>query len=252
MNTRYNEDSETMIRFLKTYNGFYNYILYDDTSGMEIPFYVGKGKGMRCLQHVRNHPGTNKNVKDLIQSIHTKNHKVIYELCNLTYDENDSFQHEIILIKDIGRKDLGLGPLLNRNDGGRGGGNISKQSVQKMIDTQKSKYVNNPQLRIDMSEIKKQQYINDSQLKDRVSKGTKLIMSLPHIKHNVSVAQKERATQNPNHLKRSGIKASYIAVTKTLSKAIQSDTVTPQMITKWIILERKYRVLFPNGNYQRI
>ena len=76
---------------------YYVYAWYNE----EEIIYIGKGKGNRAFR--------NSLVKvEIISS-------------NLTQEEAHNF--EKILIKKIGRKDLGLGPLINRNDGGYGGDN---------------------------------------------------------------------------------------------------------------------------------
>ena len=70
------------------------------------PYYVGKGKDNRI-----NHPhGDSVKLPPVERRIYLKS--------GLT--EEDAFKHEVYMIHVLGRKDLGLGPLLNRTDGGDG------------------------------------------------------------------------------------------------------------------------------------
>ena len=97
-------------------NSFYIYIYFDPSRNME-PFYVGKGKGNRDKRHLGrkdNLPFPNR-----IKSMSKQGISPIIERHEgLTEDE--AFNLEIELIKMLGRKDLGLGPLLNLTDGGEG------------------------------------------------------------------------------------------------------------------------------------
>ena len=93
--------------------------------------YIGKGTGRRAYHHLKRkdrHPLTQRlgymkdRGADPIISIFPRE------------DELSSLNEEIRLIAVIGRKDLGLGPLLNLTDGGEGvnGRIISEETLKKV------------------------------------------------------------------------------------------------------------------------
>jgi hypothetical protein len=102
----------------KTYNkGNYDYV--DLSFDME-PFYVGKGSGNRLDISKKEFNSSNKHKARILEKITRKNMSVT----SLKYAENLSedlaLKIETELIKKIGRKDMGLGPLSNLCDGGKG------------------------------------------------------------------------------------------------------------------------------------
>lgn len=87
------------------------------------PFYVGKGSNNRYLEHLnesydlQNDEHRHRKIRKIIRE--TGDKPIILKVKeNLT--EEKSVELEIHLIKIIGREDLGLGPLLNKTDGGEG------------------------------------------------------------------------------------------------------------------------------------
>jgi hypothetical protein len=94
----------------------YGKCCYENFSFLYKPIYVGKGKNNRYkLNYKRNEFFKNKinKIKKLgLEPIVFK----LYENLN----EEKSFEFEKNLIKEIGRLDLGTGPLLNMTDGGEG------------------------------------------------------------------------------------------------------------------------------------
>ncbi len=108
------------------------------------PFYVGKGHKERMYEHLYNF--------SLEKYKHTYRIRKIKKIINLGYDlkdgfiikiadnllNNDSCEFEINLIKIIGRKDLGYGPLTNTTDGGEGvsGRVVNEQTKKKMSESQ--------------------------------------------------------------------------------------------------------------------
>ena len=74
---------------------YYVYIVYHGF----IPVYVGKGSGLRYLDHFDKGTGV---------------------IVSALMEEQAAFSYERVLIRMLGRKDLGLGPLLNATDGGDG------------------------------------------------------------------------------------------------------------------------------------
>lgn len=93
---------------MNNYNIFYVYIHYK--LDINEPFYVGKGYGGRCF------------CKD--RSPHWKNivnkHGYTIKIISKNLSEQEAHNLEKSLIKEIGRSDLDLGPLINLTDGGEG------------------------------------------------------------------------------------------------------------------------------------
>ncbi len=84
------------------------------------PFYVGKGTGDRKHAHMREaRKGVNRILCDKIRKLEfEKGVKIVVIEDNIT--EWEAFQKESRLIENIGRLDLGTGPLLNQSFGGEG------------------------------------------------------------------------------------------------------------------------------------
>lgn len=95
---------------------YYIYIYFDPSRDME-PFYVGKGKGKRAQYHLsRTDRSPFVNRLKHMKNLGVK--PIIEKFENL--EDREALDLEIDLITAIGRKDLGLGPLLNLTDGGDG------------------------------------------------------------------------------------------------------------------------------------
>ena len=116
-------------------NNFYVYAILDPSNPGSfqyrdsrifdhIPMYIGKGKDKRCFEHL----GQLKSAKKISTYLYNKMRKIkretgldpiiikLYE--NLTEDQ--AFETEIFLIKQLGRHDQKRGPLTNLTDGGDG------------------------------------------------------------------------------------------------------------------------------------
>ncbi len=107
---------------------FYVYVLHKPDG---TPFYVGKGIGQRVLHHVseaRNHATRLTHKLNTIRAIERRGEAVLYSLSGAFGDEREAHQHEMLLIRQLGRFDLGLGPLTNQTDGGEGGSNPSLEA----------------------------------------------------------------------------------------------------------------------------
>jgi len=107
---------------------FYVYVYFDPRSygkytidGREVnykPVYIGKGQGNRVLKHIN----TNKKTKLTNLNKHLINEGMVpsYKILKEFEEEDEAHAYEIKLIKEIGREDLGRGPLFNLTDGGEG------------------------------------------------------------------------------------------------------------------------------------
>lgn len=117
---------------------FYTYV-YRDPRTSE-PFYVGKGFGKRCFTHLGRkdrHPLASK-IKSLKRLGFTP-HIEIREASS----EDEALLREKQLIAEYGRKDLGLGPLLNLTDGGdgRSGYLMPEEQKRKIAEGNRGKIV---------------------------------------------------------------------------------------------------------------
>lgn len=99
-----------------------NFYVYIYENECNIPIYVGRGCGNRIKTHIsialrrtKPHPFYFKLRKMLKNGLKPKFYKVYTKL---SIDE--AITKEIELIKKLGRKDQGAGPLLNLSDGGEG------------------------------------------------------------------------------------------------------------------------------------
>ncbi len=125
-------------------NKFYNYIYLDPRKpGLYIyglykfeyePFYVGKGKSKRYLDHLkydkRNPLKTNIINKIINSGFDLKQYIVIL---HENISEDEAFHNEINLINIIGRRIDNLGPLSNMDLGGIGSDTISNHPNKKNI-----------------------------------------------------------------------------------------------------------------------
>lgn len=84
---------------------YYVYILLDPKT--QIPFYVGKGTKDRCLSHQKFKDNC-KNIKkdEIVRKILQEYNKVPYKIIKTFDNENDAYDYEEFLIKEIGIKNL--------------------------------------------------------------------------------------------------------------------------------------------------
>lgn len=111
-------------------NNYYVYILfktyhtgkfiYDDLEFHMEPFYIGKGCGNRLEISKREINSSNRHKSRIIEKITRNNMTVTSIKYRYNLSESQALNLETQLIKKIGRKDLGLGPLSNLCDGGKG------------------------------------------------------------------------------------------------------------------------------------
>lgn len=101
-------------------NDYYIYLHIKETTGE--PFYLGKGRRYRDIQkHGRSGIWNNTVSKYGLDILKLEE--------GLT--EQEVFEREKYWIKRIGRRDLGMGPLVNFTDGGEGASNISEELRNK-------------------------------------------------------------------------------------------------------------------------
>jgi hypothetical protein len=104
----------------KTYKkGIYK---YDDLFFDHEPFYVGKGNGKRMEKSKKDIKWTKNHHKiNIIEKIHQEDLTVTSIKYKENLTEDEAFFLEKELVRKIGRRDKGLGPLANLTDGGEGG-----------------------------------------------------------------------------------------------------------------------------------
>jgi len=108
------------------------------------PIYVGKGQGKRyrkhivCLEKLTNLHFKNK-LKKILSEGFSKQDIEDYILVISCSSEQEAFNLEKQLIKEIGRSSLGLGPLVNWTDGGEGtSGHICSEETKRKMSKPKS------------------------------------------------------------------------------------------------------------------
>jgi hypothetical protein len=110
------------------------------SSGFE-PFYVGKGAGDRCLQHLAPsimEGDCNRHKVNTIKKILREGlEPVIIRNCDID-DEGAAYSEEITLIKLYGRVDLGEGPLTNMTNGGEGRQGIVTSGATRQLLSEKT------------------------------------------------------------------------------------------------------------------
>ena len=126
---------------------FYVYVYFDPRSngkynidGVEVnnkPVYVGKGQGNRVLKHVTS---TNK-TKLINLNKHLINEGLApsYQIVKRFNKEEEAHAFEVKLIAEIGRENLGEGPLFNLTDGGEGQSGMLFSESQRLERSERMK-----------------------------------------------------------------------------------------------------------------
>ena len=100
-----------------------NYYIYFHINPLKNEiFYVGKGKGKRAYS---------KNNRNNYWYNTTKRYGYIIDITEDGLTEQEAFEREIFYINKIGRKDLGLGSLINMTNGGEGPSGIKHTDEAK-------------------------------------------------------------------------------------------------------------------------
>ena len=115
-------------------------------------FYVGKGKNNRAYD---------KNQRSRFWKNVVKKYGYIVDIFEMNLTEQEAFNREIFYIEEIGRKDLGTGPLVNMSKGGIGGSSrtgaiLSKNTKDKISKSHKGKILTEEtKLKMSLSKIGK-------------------------------------------------------------------------------------------------
>ena len=149
-------------------HNFYVYIYFYLTG---IPCYVGKGKGNRWLDHERKRNPTNIHLRRLILKARREGLELPKIKVSEGLSEKEAFQCERGLIRAIGRRDLGTGPLINLTDGGDGeiGRVVTKETRQKLREINLGKTLTEEH-KIKISEgVKDRGYVPDEEHRRAIS-----------------------------------------------------------------------------------
>lgn len=162
---------------MKNHKRFYVYLHYKaDTNEI---FYIGKGAGNRdkSVHRYRQWKGV------------VKKHGFRFERYAENLTESESFAVEIALIALYGRKDLGLGPLINHTNGGEG--------VSGWILTEEQ--------RMNRSKIAKEMWDN-SEIRNRIIESNIVAQNNPDVKKKKSISIKKTISKDQNdRIRRSNI-----------------------------------------------
>lgn len=131
---------------------FYVYVYFDPRftgkyiiDGREVnlkPVYIGKGKSSRVLKHIN----TKRKTKLGNLNRHLISNGILpsYEILKEFENEEDAHTYEVKLIREIGREDLGRGPLYNLTDGGEGvSGRLWSDEEKHIVSVRSKDYWNN-------------------------------------------------------------------------------------------------------------
>lgn len=123
---------------------------YKNLSFLYEPIYVGKGRNKRYLDHLRcldkkiGKINIFKNKLHEIATLFSKQEIQHYILLKNNLTEQQAFNLEMELIKQIGRIDLKAGPLTNLTNGGDGASGAIRSKEMKIKYSESKKGKNNP------------------------------------------------------------------------------------------------------------
>ena len=176
---------------------FYAYIYHDGPT----PIYVGKGKDDRVGDHLKH--AKNRHFHFKLEKMKREGREPRIQIIDAP-NEDAAFEMEELLIAMIGRKDLGLGPLLNLTDGGEGWSNPSEETRNKMkamlavtnakpeVKLRKSlaaiEAQNRPETKAKIQETR-QNTVQNQEYKNRVGSKIKQALARPETKAKMSASQ---------------------------------------------------------------
>lgn len=151
------------------------------------PFYIGKGKGKRKTNTLSEKRNMFK--KSIIEKIKNNGLKPIRIVLENNLSEEIAFETEKKLIKLIGRRDLGYGPLTNFTNGGEGTSGIIQSEETK--------------LKRKKSLLSYQPYFKSEEFKSMMSRVANERKNNPdYIKYCEELSKKYEGTGNPMYGKK--------------------------------------------------
>lgn len=147
------------------------------------PFYVGKGYGNRCTDHLRyahniegKHYNTYKSRK--IRSIEKSGYDIVIIKSSNPMTDASAISAEKSIIAKVGRKDLKRGPLLNHTDGGDGiSGRVTSQATRDKLRRLNKGRVVSEETRRKISEAKKGKRLSEEHKRKLSIAGTGRVVS---------------------------------------------------------------------------
>lgn len=112
-----------------------------------LPFYVGKGKGMRAYIHTKDwflDIDLNKHKSRKINKAKRLEKQILVEFIKTDICEDDAFMWEVFWIAEYGRSDLGFGPLTNMTDGGDGTTGYKHSEYSRKLNSERKSGSNHP------------------------------------------------------------------------------------------------------------
>lgn len=160
--------------------------LYTDPIRNE-PIYVGMGHGMRAWHHIKRtdvHPFVQR-----LQMIKRMGFEPVVSIIETGLQWNEASKIEKETIAKLGRKDLGLGTLLNLTDGGEGLINASAETRRKIGEASRNR-------KPDSLETRAKKGWSKGKKRNALSENTKQILS---------TKAKDRGALSEEHRKNIGI-----------------------------------------------
>lgn len=238
-------------------NMFYVYVYRDPRpTKNKQPVYVGKGSGDRDLSHWSK-GSHNKPFQDFLSHIKRKNLIAICERVFETEIEQEAFNKEIELIALYGRRDLGLGTLFNRTNGGEGVSGVVRTDEEKAKISEHSldkwqrpeyrakviaaqiKVQNTPKAKASKSKNSKRMWANK---KEQLSNSIKSARNTNESKQKTS-EQAKKQWSNPEYVARQTANNKEIAnraeVKAAKSAAIKAKWADPVFKAKMLAARKK-------------
>jgi len=219
----------------KKQNKFYIYVYldprksghysYNNICFLYEPIYAGKGCGKRYLEHLVYTRYTNKHLKnklvEILQEFTKKDVEKYILIVRYNLTEKEAFDLEIKLIKEIGRSNFNLGPLVNFTNGGEGVSGWTPDSNWKKK----------------QSDLNYQRW-SSPEYKKRLSESHKNLRGKNHWMYGriQTYKQKETSRQfmltDKNPMKRSDVKIKFNGENNYLSKLNNREVTCIKMLIK--------------------